>query len=89
MVYLARANLALSVTLTALAQLLAPIVTPLWMKILASEMVDVNFLQMMKEIILMVVLPILAALIYNWLRKDRLKRLRIPGRVMAGSSRRQ
>jgi BASS family bile acid:Na+ symporter len=29
----------------------------------------------MREIILMVVLPILAALIYNWLRTDRLKRL--------------
>jgi len=39
MAYLARANLALSVTLTALAQLLAPVLTPLWMEILASEMV--------------------------------------------------
>lgn len=86
MVYLARANLALSVTLTALAQLLAPVLTPLWMKILASEMVEVNFLQMMREIILMVVLPIVAALIYNWLRRDRLKRLHsiMPLLSMAG-----
>jgi BASS family bile acid:Na+ symporter len=86
MVYLAGANLALSVTLTALAQLLAPVLTPLWMRILASEMVDVNFLQMMREIILMVVLPILAALIYNWLRRDRLKRLHriMPVMSMAG-----
>jgi BASS family bile acid:Na+ symporter len=86
MVYLAGANLALSVSLTALAQLLAPVMTPLWMKLLASEMVEVKFVPMMKDIILMVVLPILAALIYNRLRRDRLKRLHslMPVLSMAG-----
>jgi len=75
MAYLARANLALSVTLTAVAQLFAPFMTPLWMKLLASEFVEIHFFDMMMNIIYMVVLPIIAALIYNWLRKDRLKRL--------------
>jgi BASS family bile acid:Na+ symporter len=86
MVYLAGANLALSVTLTAVAQLLAPVVTPLWMKVLASEMVEVKFMAMMKDIVLMVVLPIIAALLYNWLRKDRLRRLHriMPVLSMAG-----
>lgn len=86
MTHMAGANLALSVTLTAIAQLIAPIMTPLWMKILASEFVKVNFLGMMFNIILMVVLPILAALFYNWLRKDRLKRLHgfMPVISMAG-----
>jgi BASS family bile acid:Na+ symporter len=86
MTYMAGANLALSVTLTAIAQLIAPIMTPLWMKILASEFVQVNFLEMMINIILMVVLPIFAALIYNRLRKDRLKRLQnfMPVFSMAG-----
>ncbi len=86
MVYLAGANLALSVSLTALAQLLAPIMTPLWMKLLASEMVEVQFWTMMKNIILMVVLPVAAALIYNGLRKDRLKRFHrlMPLLSMAG-----
>jgi BASS family bile acid:Na+ symporter len=86
MVYLAGANLALSVTLTALAQLLAPVLTPLWMTVLAGEMVDVSFLQMMWDIVLMVVLPILAALLYNWLRHDRLQRLHrlMPILSMAG-----
>ncbi len=86
MAYLAGANLALSVSLTAIAQLLAPIMTPLWMKLLASEFVEIEFLKMMMNIILMVVLPILAALVYNRLRKDRLKRLHrlMPVLSMAG-----
>jgi BASS family bile acid:Na+ symporter len=86
MTHMAGANLALSVTLTAIAQLLAPVLTPLWMKILASEFVEVNFLQMMTNIIIMVVLPIIAAFIYNWLRKDRLKGLHrfMPVISMAG-----
>jgi len=75
MAYMAGANLALSVTLTAVAQLLAPLLTPMWMKLLASEMVEVQFFTMMKNIILMVLLPIIVAMIYNALRKDRLKRL--------------
>jgi BASS family bile acid:Na+ symporter len=86
MTYLAGANLALSVSLTALATLLAPVVTPLWMKLLASEMVEVDFLRMMKDIILMVLLPIVAAMVYNKLRQDRLKRLHrlMPILSMAG-----
>ena len=86
MVYMAGANLALSVTLTAVAQLLAPFLTPMWMKLLASEMVEVQFFAMMKNIILMVLLPIIVALIYNALRKDRLKRFHalMPLLSMAG-----
>lgn len=86
MVYIAGANLALSVTLTAVAQLLAPLLTPMWMKLLAGEMVKVQFWGMMKEIILMVLLPIIVALIYNALRKDRLRRLHrlMPALSMAG-----
>jgi len=86
MVYLAGANLALSVTLVALAQLLAPVVTPLWMKILAGEFVQIDFLKMMTDIIYMVILPIFAALLYNKLRKERLKLLHsfMPVFSMAG-----
>lgn len=86
MTHMAGANLALSVTLTAIAQLIAPVMTPLWMKILASEFVEVDFLKMMMNIILMVVVPIIAALVYNRLRKDRLKGLHrlMPVISMAG-----
>ncbi len=65
MVFLAKANLALSVTLTAVATLLAPIMTPFWMKILAGTYVEVNFLNMSMEIVKIVIVPIGAALLYD------------------------
>ncbi len=68
MVYIARANLALSITLVSVATLLAPLMTPLWMKLLASEMVEVSFIKMMMEIIKMVLVPIGAALLHDCLK---------------------
>lgn len=65
MSFLSRANLALSVTLTAIATLLSPLLTPLWMKTLAGEMVEVNFWKMMVDIFNMVILPIAAGLAFN------------------------
>ena len=65
MSFLARANLALSVTLTAIATLLSPLLTPLLMKLLAGEMVEVNFWKMMTDIFNMVILPIAAGLTFN------------------------
>lgn len=86
MTHMAGGNLALSVTLTAVAQLIAPIVTPIWMITLAGESVELGFVELMLNIIKMVVIPILAALLYNWLRKDRLKELHslMPVFSMAG-----
>ena len=51
MAYIARSNLALSVTVTAVTTLLAPVMPPLWMKWLAGTMVEVSFFKMMVEII--------------------------------------
>lgn len=65
MSFLARANLALSVTLTAFATLLSPVMTPFLMKTLAGEMVEVDFWNMMIGIFDMVILPIVAGLIFN------------------------
>ncbi|WP_372948572.1 bile acid:sodium symporter family protein [Mariniphaga sp.] len=65
MSFLARANLALSVTLTAFATILSPLLTPFLMKTLAGQMVDVNFWKMMLDIFNMVILPIIAGLIFN------------------------
>lgn len=65
MSFIAKANLALSVTLTAFATLLSPLMTPLLMKIFASEMVSINFLDMTAGIFNMVILPICAGLIFN------------------------
>jgi bile acid:Na+ symporter, BASS family len=68
MTFLARANLPLSITLTSVTTLLAPIVTPTWMKLLAGAMVEVSFLKMMIEIIQMVLVPIGAALLHDYLK---------------------
>ncbi|MGB5822000.1 MAG: bile acid:sodium symporter family protein [Saonia sp.] len=65
MSFLAKANLALSVTLTAFATLLSPLMTPLLMQIFAGEMVEINFWNMMLGIFNMVILPICAGLIFN------------------------
>ncbi len=65
MSFIAKANLALSVSLTAFATMLAPIITPLMMKWLAGQFVPINFWAMMIGIINIVILPIIAGLIFN------------------------
>lgn len=63
--YLAKANLALSVTITAVSTMLAPFVTPLLMNLLAGAFIKIDILDMMFDIIRMVIIPILAGLIFN------------------------
>jgi BASS family bile acid:Na+ symporter len=65
MSFIARANLALSVTLTACATLLSPILTPFLMKVFAGQLVEIDFFSMMLGIFNMVILPICAGLVFN------------------------
>jgi BASS family bile acid:Na+ symporter len=65
MAYLANANLALSLTITAIATLLAPFVTPFLMSILAGEFIEIDTLAMMWSIVKMILIPIGAGLIFN------------------------
>ena len=65
MAFLAKANLALSITLTAVATLMAPLMTPLLMKLFAGEMVEIEYLKMMVGIFNMVILPICAGLTFS------------------------
>ncbi|MFW5877667.1 MAG: bile acid:sodium symporter family protein [bacterium] len=65
MSFIAKANLALSVTLTAFATMLAPLVTPTLMKYLAGQFVPIDFWSMMLSIINIVILPIVAGLMFN------------------------
>lgn len=65
MSFLAKANLALSVTLTAFATLLSPLLTPFLMRTLAGQFIEVDFWNMMLGIFNMVILPIVAGLIFN------------------------
>lgn len=71
MSYLAKANLALSVTVTACATLLAPLVTPLLMTTLAGTMVEIDFWAMMAQIFKIVLVPIGAALLHDFLRQAK------------------
>ena len=65
MSFLAKANVALSVTLTAVATVLAPLLTPLIMKVFAGALIPVDFWNMMLGIMNIVILPIIAGLIFN------------------------
>lgn len=68
MAYIAKSNLVLSVTVTAITTMIAPIMTPLWMKWLAKEYVAISYFNMMMEIIKIVLVPIGAALLHDYLR---------------------
>ena len=65
MSYLARANLALSVSVTTISTLVAPLLTPLLMKMLASSYVEINFWAMVWDITKIVIIPIVAGLVFN------------------------
>lgn len=65
MAFLAKGNLALSVTLTAVGTLLAPVMTPFLMQTFAGQFVPIDFVSMMISIIKMVIIPIAAGLAFN------------------------
>ncbi|WP_352423369.1 bile acid:sodium symporter family protein [Proteiniphilum sp.] len=65
MSFLAKANLALSVTVGAIGTMLAPFLTPLLMQWLGGAYVEINVLKMMMEIINMIIFPIIAGFIFN------------------------
>jgi BASS family bile acid:Na+ symporter len=73
MSYLAKANLALSITITSITTLLAPFITPVLMKLLAGALVEIEVLKMMWDIIKMVILPIGAGLLFNKLLSGKAK----------------
>jgi bile acid:Na+ symporter, BASS family len=78
MAYLGKANLALSVTLTAVATLLAPFITPFYMQWLADQYIPIDTWAMMWSIVQITILPIAAGLIFNHFlhgRTDWLDRL--------------
>lgn len=86
MAYIAKANLALSITLTAVATLLAPLMTPLLMKMLGGTLIEVDAMKMMWDIVKMVILPVVAGLAFHHLLSHRAKWLEhvMPLLSMAG-----
>ena len=58
--YLAKANVALSVTMTCCSTLLSPLVTPLMMKLLAGRFIEIDIGAMMMSILEVVLVPVIA-----------------------------
>jgi len=73
MSYIAHANLALAVTIGAISTLISPFVTPLLMKLLGGQYIEVNFWSMMLDILNMIILPIVAGFIFNLFNSGKRK----------------
>lgn len=71
--YLAKANLALSITITAISTMLAPLITPFLMNLLAGAFIKINVGDMMFDIFKMVIIPIAAGLVFNKFLSGKLK----------------
>ncbi|HMP91837.1 MAG TPA: bile acid:sodium symporter family protein [Phnomibacter sp.] len=73
MSYLAKANLALSVCITSMATLLAPFFTPMLMKLLGGTFIAINFWNMVWDISKIVLIPIAAGVLFNYLLHGKFK----------------
>lgn len=73
MAYIAKANLAMSVTMTAVTTLLAPIMTPLLMRLLAGQMIEIDVPGMMWSITKIVLMPVLGGLAFHHLFYHRFR----------------
>lgn len=71
MTYISKGNLALSVTVTTLATLLAPLFTPLYMQWLAGQYIPVEPKDMMVSILQITIVPIAAGWVFNRFLKGR------------------
>lgn len=65
MAFIAESDLALSITLTAVATMVSPFVTPLLMEFLAGQFVPIDALAMMFSILNMIIFPIVLGLLFN------------------------
>ena len=72
--FLAKADVALSVTMTCCSTLLSPFLTPLAMKVLAGCFVEIDAAKMMVEILKVVIVPIAAGGFVHWLFRGLFKK---------------
>ena len=73
MTFLARGDVALSVAVTSVTTLLAPLVTPALIYVLASQWIDVSAAAMFGSILQVVVLPIVLGVVAQSLLRDKVK----------------
>lgn len=65
MAFIADSDLALSITLTAVATMVSPFMTPLLMDLLAGQFVPIDTVAMMMSILNMIIFPIVLGLLFN------------------------
>ncbi|MDQ2151733.1 bile acid:sodium symporter family protein [Alcaligenaceae bacterium C4P045] len=73
MTFLARGDVALSVAITSVTTLLAPIVTPALIYLLASQWIDVSASAMFWSIVQVVVIPIALGVLVQYLLKEKVQ----------------
>lgn len=73
MCYLAKANLALSVSVTTISTMLAPFLTPLLMRLLGGSFIAIEFWPMVWEITKIVIIPVAAGLAFHYLVHGKFK----------------
>lgn len=69
--YISKANVALSITITSIATILAPLLTPFLMKILGGQFIDIAFWPMVIDICKMIIVPIAIGFLINRILKGR------------------
>jgi BASS family bile acid:Na+ symporter len=71
--FIAKANMSLSVTIAAISTLVAPVMTPFLMKILAGQYVEIDFVKMILHVVEIIIVPIALGLIINKLIRNGVK----------------
>ncbi|RYU93307.1 bile acid:sodium symporter family protein [Emticicia agri] len=69
--YISKANVALSITITSIATILAPLLTPFLMKLLGGQFIAIDFWPMVIDICKMIIVPIIIGFLINKILKDR------------------
>lgn len=73
MAFIAKADLALSITLTAVSTMLSPLATPYLMQLLAGQFVPIDTYGMMISILNMIIAPIVLGLLFNHFLHGKIK----------------
>ena len=69
--HIAGGDTTLSVSMTVVSTLLCPILTPLWIYMLAGQWVDVSILSMITSVVKVVLVPIILGIIINYKMKNK------------------
>ncbi|MFH5831280.1 bile acid:sodium symporter family protein [Halalkalibaculum sp. DA384] len=73
MAFIGKADLALSITLTAVSTMLSPLATPFLMQLLAGQFVPIDAIGMMWSILNMIIAPIVLGLLFNHFLHGKVK----------------